>query len=124
MDPKDIIGRAATLAYFADLQQSSLDDYSVNEEQYNRFIKLIEYCKGLEKQYDCELFRCIFNPKWINGCVEVVFHGEWGIEPEFFKDFLHHLELCDCFNIAANPLGDDWVQVTFFVNDLWKRKAE
>ena len=87
MDKKQILlGSAATLAYFADLQHNNLDEYETNEDQYERFINVVKYCLMLEKQYDCELFRCVFNPRWIDGSVEMIFHGDWAVNSEVF----HH----------------------------------
>lgn len=123
MDKKQVLlGSAATLAYFADLQHNKLDEYETNEDQYKRFINVIKYCLTLEMQYDCELFRCIFNPRWIDGSVEMIFHGDWAVNSDVFQEFVNAVGSCDAINVATNPLGDDWVQVTFFVRNLWKHK--
>lgn len=116
---KNIVGSAAIIEYFKSLSNINIDDYSVNPVQYNNFLYLIDFCKELETLYDCEIFRCIYNPKWQNGCVEMLFHEEFAINADIYPRFMRVLKWCNGLNISTSPLNEDWVQITFFVNDIW-----
>lgn len=116
-----IIGTAAILSYLSDLKRTEPDDYVGNEEQYNKFLKVIEYCQFLEATEDCQIYRCVFNPAWLDGNVEMLFHTEWAINSDRFKILLDTLSLCDGLNVSVNPTEEGGAQVTFFVNGVWHK---
>lgn len=119
---KKIIGIASVLAHLADYKDSNIEDYEADEQKYDKFIELIKYCKGLEQSFDCELFRCTFDPRWIDGSVEMIFHSDWAVGRDNLKQLTSILSKCDGINISTTPLGEDWIEVTFFILGLWKHK--
>lgn len=114
------IGVAITLAAMKDLALQDPADYALNEKQGEKFVKLYKFCEQLTQKYDCEIFRIVFSQQWIDGCIEVLFHGDIEVDNEILNDFRAESN-CDALNIATNPLGDDWVQLTFFVKYLWTK---
>lgn len=98
---------------------SSIIKQKNSDEKLSAFLTLSDYAKKLVAENDCEVFRIICNADYPDGVIELIFHGQ--IEMFNAKnDFAKAVLTADGFNISQNPLGDDWIQITFFIKDMWK----
>lgn len=124
-NPKKIC-KLAIRAWLADYASQSDSDYELNEQKQQKWLTLAEYCQSLEDEYDCQILRYCVEPRMKQGAIEVMFRGEWAVgeKPDSMLKFIGALECCDGLNIATTPADDDWIVVTFFVNDLWLRKQQ
>ncbi len=122
-NPKKIC-KVAIQAWIRDYASRSDSDYELNEQKQQKWLSLVEYCQGLEETYNCQILRYYMEPRMIQGAIEVVFKGEWAVgeKPDSLRQFIDALECCDGLNIATTPADEDWVVLTFFVNDLWVHK--
>ena len=121
---KEQLTKLAVLAYLKKYEEDSLKEYSLNEEKIENVRKIAEYCEYLHNHHNCKLIRYICEPAYKQFGVEMLSQNDLPIGniPEELLKFKEAVNYCDGLNIAANPLGDDYVQLTFFVNDLWIEK--
>lgn len=115
LNPSDAI-----LANLYELKQSKPEDYMINIVQFNRFCELLQYCKNLVQNCDCEIYKYAIAPQWIDGAIEVIFHKDIQIKTEELASLKN---FCDGVNVDVSPIADDdeeWLEVTFFVKNMWK----
>lgn len=108
-------------AFFANYKSKDNDKYELNMDKCDKMNDIIAYCQKLETEYDCKIIGCTPEPKYEQGYVKVLFSGELAIgeREASLKEFIDTLKLCDGINITTNPAGEDFFQITFFVEDLW-----
>lgn len=121
---KEQFAKLAVLAYLKKYEEDSLKEYFLNEEKVENVKKVAEYCEYLHDHYKCKLVRYVCEPAYKQFGVEMLSPGDIpiGDTAEELQKFREVINYCDGLNIAANPLGDDYIQLTFFVNDLWLPK--
>ena len=105
------------LEYFKQMAAPQTKEFM--EQKYQAIEELFLYCKHLTECYDCEICRTILDQRSSQAAIEVIFHGEWGFSDDEKNAFTRIVSLCDSLNIADNPCGEGWIQVTFFINDIW-----
>lgn len=81
--------------------------------------KLIEYCSKLTDTYGCSINRTMTSPKYLHGYIEIGFNHGWSLQDEHLNGLTEVLAICDGFNIESDPINEDGIQVTFFINNLW-----
>ena len=108
-------------AFLANYKSKDNDKYEFNMDKCDKMNDIIAYCQKLETEYDCKIIRCMLEPKYEQGYIQVLFRGELalGEKEASLKEFIDTLKLCDGINITTNPAGEDLFQITFFVEDLW-----
>lgn len=118
--------KEAIRAFLAEYNIKDGGRYEFNPEKIDRMNDIIAYCQKLEKEYGCKIIRCMLEPKYEQGFVEVLFDDEWalGQRPDSLNEFVRTLQACDGLNIATNPAGEDMFQITFFVEKLWVPKSK
>ena len=112
----------AVRAFIADYQAKKNDDYEIDMAKCDQINDVIAYCKMLQDtRPDCKIIRCMLEPKHRQAYVQVLFSGEFTLSGEnsSLAEFVNAIKLCDGVNITTNPAGDDFFQITFFVEDLW-----
>lgn len=99
--------------------------YDLNPDKCDKMNDIIAYCQRFESEYDCKIIRCMLEPKYEQGYIQVLFQGELvvGEKQGNLNDFIETLKLCDGINITTNPAGEDMFQITFFVENLWVPKS-
>ena len=114
------------LAHLIDYESKSNDDYEFNDEKCDKMNDIIAYCQTLEKDHGYKIIRCVIEPRYEQGSIQVLFNGEFILgnrEHEAnLQDFIKTLGLCDGVNITTNPVDEDMFQITFFVDNLWVKK--
>ena len=111
-------------AYLLDYKSKNDDTYEFNSEKVDKMDDVILYCHKLEEQYGCKIIRCMIEPKYRQGYIQVLFKGELILEKAYgsLDEFSNAIKLCDGINIDTNPAGEDMFQITFFIEDLWIEK--
>lgn len=113
-------------AFLTEYESKDNSRYEFNPQKCDKMNEIIAYCQKLETEYDCKIIRCMLEPKYTQGYIQVLFSGEFVLDKKAasLKDFIATLGLCDGVNITTNPAGDDLLQITFFVENLWIPKEK
>ena len=113
-------------AFLADYNSKDNANYEFNMDKCDKMNNIIAYCQKIETECNCKIIRCMLEPKYKQGYIQVLFSGELtlGEKEETLKEFIDTLKLCDGINITTNPAGEDLFQITFFVENLWIPKSQ
>lgn len=111
-------------AFIADYQLKSKDNYVLNPSKEKQMCAIIDYCRKLEQEHGYKVIRCMCDPRYEQGYIQVLFSGElvFGKTSPSIEEFAAVLKRCDGINITTNPAGEDLFQITFFVENLWAPK--
>ena len=111
-------------AFLADYRSKDNNGYEFDEDKCDKMNNIIAYCQNLETEYGCKIIRCMLEPKYEQGYIQVLFSGELalGEKKSSLQEFIEALKLCDGVNITTNPAGEDFFQITFFVEHLYVKK--
>ncbi len=120
------LAKTAIKAFLVDYRSKNNDDYEFNDDKCDKMNDIICYCQKLETEYDCKIIRCMLEPRYEQGYIQVLFNGELplGEKKASLEEFINTLKLCDGVNITANTVGEDLFQITFFVEKLWIHKRK
>lgn len=123
---KEEFSKNVVKAFLLKYASKNNNDYEFNPEKCDKMNAVIAYCEKLESEYNCKIIRCMLEPKYVQGYIQILFDGEFAIGEKAMslKEFTDTLTLCDGVNISANPAGDDMFQITFFIEDLWLPKTK
>ena len=112
-------------AFLSEYASKDNEKYEFDMDKCDKMNNIIAYCQKLEKENDCKIIRCMLEPKYEQGYVQVLFRGEFvlGESKESLTSFIEAVGQCDGINITTNPVGEEYFQITFFVEDLWKVKS-
>ena len=115
------IAKNVIQAFLVDYESKNNGNYQFNPSKSHKMYDIIAYCQKLEREYACKIIRCMLEPKYEQGYIQVLFSGELalGEKAASLKEFIDTLKLCDGINITTNPAGEDLFQITFFIEDLW-----
>ena len=113
-------------AFLADYKSKNNSNYEFNMDKCDKINDIIAYCQKLEKEHGCKVIRCMLEPKYEQGYIQVLFCGEFaiGAKDGSLGEFVDAIKLCDGVNITTNPAGEDMFQITFFVENLWVKKGK
>lgn len=114
------VAKQAILAWTKMFNSRNDDDYNFNPEKVDKMNDIIALCQEFERLYDnCTIVRVEVTPKYIQGSIELLFEGYWGIgQPiETIEHFKKVVNLSD--GVTIEPFGDDFFHITFFVENLY-----
>lgn len=93
---------------------------NLDPEKKERLLRLLSFCEEYTKKGLWNIEKVVCDPSWPTAYVEVISEKQLEINQTSLRYFKSALNLCDCLNVSTTPLGEDWVQMTFIIKDIWK----
>lgn len=123
MIKEEDVAKMAILAWIKNYNGINDDEYDLDKKKGEKMNSLIAYCQQIESSNArCSISRCVLEPKYIQGSIEVLIDGEWIVDAKSgaLRSFIKAIHLCDAVNIE--PFGDGLLHITFFIENLYKKK--